>query len=371
MNHQSTKKPPRRNDLDWLRVVAVMLLIPFHAALIFDLNPNAITYVKDYVQSFFLARMAGFVHQFHMPLLFAIAGASSYFALQKRNAGNYLKERVNRLFIPGLFTTLFLVPPMTYITRISLGEKVSFWQHFIGFFRFNPNDLTGITGSYTPAHCWFIFFLALFSLIGLPLFLWERRFKDLYFPKKMAGFFEKPFTLYLLVIPVAIAASLDLMGDKNPIYYFGIFCLGYLLMTDERYQKSISRDSMINLILGIAFFITRVLWHPDFAEWSIAWIGYGLMEQGTRLLLLFAILGLGHRFIHTGGKILDYLSRAAFPFYLLHLLITTIVGFVIIQLQMSIAIKYTLIVLISFAFTFLVYELLRRISIFRFLLGMK
>jgi glucans biosynthesis protein C len=361
----------RRNDLDWLRVAAVMLLIPFHASLIFVADPNSIMYVKDSVYSLFLGRMAGYIHQFHMPLLFFIAGASSFFALAFRSPAIYLQERVKRLLVPALFTTLVLVPPMTYISRLSQGEKLTFWQHYAGFFKFNPADLTGLTGTLTPAHSWFILYLVLFSLIALPLFLMVRKNLNNLSNNKLAAFFEKPFALYLLLIPVAVTASIDLLGDKNPIYYFGIFILGFLLMTDNRYQKAIDREAPISLILGTAFFITRVLWHPTLSEWSLAWIGYGLMEQATRLFLLFGILGLGHRAIHRGGKVLAYLSKAAFPFYLLHLLITTVIGFFIIRLDVGIAVKYLLIITLSTLATFGVYEVLKRIPVFRFLLGIK
>lgn len=363
--------PSRRYDLDWLRVAAVLLLIPFHAALIFVGDPNSIMYVKDSVYSPFLGWMAGYIHQFHMPLLFFIAGASSFYALGFRSPGKYLQERVKRLLVPALFTIVVLVPPMTFLTRINGGEKITFWKHFAGFFKFNPADITGLTGTLTPAHSWFILYLALFSAIALPLFMMVRKTTNSSFSNKLALFFEKPFTLYLLLVPIAITASIDLLGDKNPVYYFGIFILGFLLMADSRYQKAIDREASVSFILGSAFFVLRVLWHPDLAEWSLGWIGYGLMEQGTRLFLLFGILGLGHKFIQHGGKVLSYLSKAAFPFYLLHLLITTLTGFMIIRWDTTIAIKYLLIITLSTLATFGVYEILKRIPIVRFLIGIK
>ena len=60
----------RRYDLDWLRVLGVLLPVPFHVALIFVLNPNSIMYIKDAVHSPILDEAAGLVHMWHMPLLF-------------------------------------------------------------------------------------------------------------------------------------------------------------------------------------------------------------------------------------------------------------------------------------------------------------
>ena len=98
----------RRYDLDWLRVFGVLLLVPFHVALIFVLNPNSIMYIKDVVNSPVLDEAAGFVHMWHMPLLFMISGGATYFALGFRSAGQYIRERFLRLFIPFLFGVLTL-----------------------------------------------------------------------------------------------------------------------------------------------------------------------------------------------------------------------------------------------------------------------
>ncbi|NTU75503.1 MAG: acyltransferase family protein, partial [Anaerolineaceae bacterium] len=159
--------------------------------------------------------------------------------------------------------------------------------------------------------------------------------------------------------------------DKNPLYYFAIFCLGYLLMTNPRYQTALDRDAPVSLILGIIFAIVRQVWFPHFAEWSLAWIGYGLLEQATRLLLVFGILGYGHRLLNRDGKTLRYLSEAAFPFYILHLPITTLVGYFVIRLNTVVAVKYLLIVLLANLLTFCGYELFKRLPGLRSLLGIK
>lgn len=58
-------QPPqinRRYDLDWLRVVAVLLLVPFHSAIIFSSSPlTQVVYVYDSHQSLFLTRMVDFM----------------------------------------------------------------------------------------------------------------------------------------------------------------------------------------------------------------------------------------------------------------------------------------------------------------------
>jgi surface polysaccharide O-acyltransferase-like enzyme len=283
-----------------------------------------------------------------------------------------LRERIFRLLVPAIFAIVVLLPPMTYITRMARGQAIPFGQHFLGFFQLNPDDLAGYYGTLTPAHIWFILFLFVFSLVSLPLFLLERRENNHRISIRISGFFQKPLALFLLVIPLALAASIDLLGDKNPVYYFFIFCIGYLLMTAPNYQKAIDRDAPVALVLGIIFEILRQTWHPDFREWSLPWILYGIIiEQAVRWLWVLAILGFGHRSFKQGGRVLRYLSEIAFPFYILHLPITTLVGYFVIRLDTLVAVKYLLIVGLAILSTFGVVELIRRIAPFRFLLGMK
>jgi surface polysaccharide O-acyltransferase-like enzyme len=91
----------------------------------------------------------------------------------------------------------------------------------------------------------------------------------------------------------------------------------------------------------------------------------------NRWAWLLAILGIGHHLLNRGGKVLNYLSEAAYPFYILHFLCLTAVSYFMVQIQAIVVVKYLLIVTITFGVTFLVYEGVRRVVPLRFLMGMK
>lgn len=360
----------RRIDLDWLRVLAVLLLVPFHSALIFVQNPNSIMYVKDVVNVAALDATAGWVHQFHMPLLFWISGAAAFFGLSRRGAGQFAQERVSRLIYPALFGIVFLLPLMTYITQRWLGHKITFWQHLAGFWTFGP-DLSGVSGTWTPAHLWFLLFLFFFSIVGLPVFLLLRSHAADGALNALAKFFALPGTVFLLALPMALAAAVDLLGDKNPIYYFIVFLTGYVMMTRPAYQVAIRRALPAALVLGVIFTLIRQLWHPGFAEWSAPWIGYGLMVELNRWVWVLAWLGLGERFLNKSGPALAYLSETSFAFYVLHLPINTLVAWGIIQLDITAGIKYLLIVAATTALTFGAVELFRHIPLVNRIFSLK
>ena len=98
--------------VDWLRVLAVLVLFPFHAAQIFNEAPF---YVKDVSTSLGIMGLSDFIYQWHMPLFMFLAGIGSYYALRFRSGKEYLLERLKRLLVPLIFGTLVLIPLVTYI----------------------------------------------------------------------------------------------------------------------------------------------------------------------------------------------------------------------------------------------------------------
>lgn len=356
----------RRYDIDWLRVLGVLLLVPFHAALIFVLDPNSIMYIKDTINSPVLSRMAGFIHMWHMPLLFIVSGSATFFALDFRSAGQYIRERFLRLFIPFLFGILTYIPFTTYIQRSNI---VTLPQAYLGFFHIDFAQLDGTNGTFTPAHLWFILYLFVFSLIGVPVFQTLRSKKSNW--AALIAAIPIPLTLILLGIPLILAAAMNILGDKNPIYYFLVFLYGFIIASDARFQQSIDQLTWGLLAFGVFAETIQLTTQHDYTAWTLSWIVYGIIYETGRWTLTLAVLGLGHRFLNRTNKLLSYANEAAMPFYLLHITFTVIAGFFVIRLNAPVLIKYPLIVLFATGLTFLAFGLVRRWAVSRWLFGMK
>lgn len=361
-----THLSPRRYDLDWLRVLGVLLLVPFHAALIFVLDPRSVMYIKDTINSPLLGGSAGFVHLWHMPLLFTVSGSATYLALGLRTARQYLRERFLRLFIPLVFGVLTYIPLTTYIQH---SDSISLPEAYRGFFHLDLAQLDGVNGTFTPAHLWFILYLFVFSLLGLPLFLALRSKAGR--PSAPGTTLPGPLTLILMGLALTLVAALNLLGDKNPLYYFLIFIYGFLIASDPRLQQGIDRLAWGSLAFGVFSEIIRVTLRRDYAAWTLPWMAYGLVYEMGRWMLTLAVLGLGQRFLNRTNKVLRYANEAAMPFYLLHMTFTVLTGFGVIRIDAPIAIKYPLIVLLATGLTLLAYEIIRRWKVSRLLFGMK
>mgnify|MGYP001025463243 FL=1 len=118
----------RLHYIDWLRVLAVLLLFPFHTWRIF--NAGDPFYVKSAYLSQTINSVIWFIDFWHMPLLFLLAGASTYFALRKRTGLQYAGERLLRLGVPLLFGWAVLIPPQTwYGARFNSGYTGSFFSY--------------------------------------------------------------------------------------------------------------------------------------------------------------------------------------------------------------------------------------------------
>ena len=101
----------RRYDLDWLRFIAIVILLFFHTGMLF--NPWGWHIKNNELSEGFRYWMA-WLHYWRMPLLLFISGAGTYMALGKRSPAQFAGERFKRLFIPLLFGMFVVVPPQIY-----------------------------------------------------------------------------------------------------------------------------------------------------------------------------------------------------------------------------------------------------------------
>jgi glucan biosynthesis protein C len=369
-------KPARRYDIDWLRVLAVLLLFPFHSARIFDTFST--WYVKNEVLSEALTYFITYVHPWHMPLLFLLAGASTWFALSFRSGGQYAKERVTRLLIPLIFGLLVIVPPQSYFGLLgNTGFSGSYLDWYPNYFSINFADIDGyFLGGFALGHLWFILFLFIFSLVALPLFLYLiRRDSGKRLTNLLASFFSLPGTILLLgLLLYGIARLIDFY--PNPLYFITYFILGFLLIGDVRYEKAIDRHKLIALILGpilyLFFGYFLVVGFPqNLPSWSIEIIR--VYNEGIApWLFVIAFLGYGRKYLSYSNKFLKYTGEASYPVYILHQTVIVIIGFYVVQWSAGVLPKYVTILVASVVVSFVIYDLLiKRTNVTRFLFGMR
>ena len=364
----------RRYDLDWLRVLTILVVFIFHSGRFFD---EWGWHVKNFVVYEGVTDWSDFLLSWIMPIMFVISGASIYYALNKGGVGKFLKDKVLRLLVPlvvGMFTHAIW---QVYLDRVTnLGYSGTFWQflphYFEGIFPFGGNF------AITAVHLWYLLALFLFCLIFLPLFRWLkgsgqgalRRFGDL---------LAFPGGLYLLAIPTTILVSIldpDGIGFRDAggwslIVYIFFFLPGFVLVSHEKVQQRILRQRWISLALAVAFSLAY-LYQENPAFGSAEFVLKSALFCLTAWSWIFAFMGLAMKRLTFTNPFLKYANEAVLPFYILHQPVLLTIGYYVVRMALPDWARYAVIASTSFVTILLIYELLvRRINILRFLFGMR
>ena len=372
----------RLNYLDWLRVIAIFGVFLIHVSDIF----NDIKFeIKNAEQSSTITMIQGFFYPWGMPLFFLLAGAGSYFALRRRSAAEFTRERTLRLLVPFFTGTLLLGPIQVYLSwRHRTATGVTDWTllEFVAerFARIGPK-LFGALGY----HMWFLGFLFAFSLLALPLFIWLKGEAGRRLIARLARRCERRGGILLFSLPLVIVRLLfqpffPIEHDWGDFFYYGMFfILGYVIYSDERFIAAIRRDWAILLGAGLAATLAFGLLVASLPSLN--------MEQGASTpveFLLWALVAaagwygtafmqfIGMRFLDRTGPVLRYGMEVLLPFFVIHQPVIIIIAYFVVQWNMALLPKMLVVLLSSFAITLGLCEwVVRRVGVLRLLFGMK
>jgi glucan biosynthesis protein C len=358
--------------IDWLRILAVLLLFPFHTLRVFNTEPF---YVKAATLSTFVDGVLDFISLWHMPLLFFLAGCSTYFALKKRSGGQYAWERVKRLLVPFVFGVLVLVPPQTwYGARFNSAYTGSYWDYLSsgGFLSTSYSD--DYFGGLSYAHLWFILYLFFISLVVLPLLLWGARGRGI---GKMQAFSRRlawPVWWLLPIVILFVAQVVPKIDDRPVLLFLVVFLFGFVAMCDPKCAESAQRYRWPAFVGGVALTLFWVLWAdfrnslPD-PSWGRS--GLVLLGMAALWLMLMGAMGLGKRYLDRTSRTQKYLAESSYPVYILHQTVIVIIAFYVVELAVPGAVQWVLLLIAAVAGTFALYEIVRRVGVLRFLFGMR
>ena len=342
----------RRYDIDWLRSLTVLSIILFHSCIIFMQYDWAVFYVKANITLDLCVTISNILSRFHMVLLFILAGMSVFYSLKRRSIRMFVRTRIKKIFIPFVLCNIFLNPLTSYIYGLSKGRKVDLLEHIYCFFTRISENFEGLTLGYSPMHTWFLLYLFVFSIVGIPLFRWGKTESARWLFDRLGAFFSKPFAMLLLAVPYPIIFLIDLLADKNPIAYAYVFFIGYFIATHKGYQEALDRDRKGYLLLVI---VMSFLQHCGILE------GRNMIRDANILLLkivlCFTILGYAHTYIpNKNTKALSYITKANFSIYIYHMFILALVGYITLKVPINPYLQWGLINLISYAVCFGIYE---------------
>ena len=351
----------RKHYIDNLRWITILLLIPYHAAMAWNVwgEPNYIFFESNRIISSIIV----FLSPYFMPLLFVLAGVSTRFALQKRSPGSYAFERVKKLLIPFTFGTLIFMPIMTYIAdKFNYGYNENLFKHY-GIFFTRFTDLTGADGGFSLGQFWFLIYLFFISVTALGIIVLQKKFFSV---KKSAPLW----LMCILGLPLPFLSELLSIGGKSLAEYLYLFLIGYYVFSDESAINKAEKYKWFFLLIGLAAAILSVY----LFIWSD--IQYPIFNTAAKFLsewfMIIALLGAGKGRMNFSGKVSGYMSQRSFAFYILHFIWVVLFQYLLSGVCVGNTIlMYILPVILAYSATFLCCEICAEIPVIGFLMGIK
>jgi hypothetical protein len=371
---------PRRHDLDWLRIGAIVALIFFHSAMPFVADST--WHIRNGEPSHLLTETNFFLSRFRMALLFVIAGVSTQFVLASRTPLRFLRDRAVRLLVPLLLGVLVVVPPQIYAERVADGEFsgsfLAFWPRVLEFTAYPFGDT-----SYH--HLWFVFYLFLYSVLLLPLMTWTRRGAGAAWLAR-ARAAVATFGVHWLALPIIGVYALlvdrfsgvqDVVHDAAMfLTYLGYFAIGWFVGTDGALWHRLVQGRTVALRVAVLAILL-----VEFIRWSGASPTASAGPARTAYLLLLGanawawvmtLLGFGARWLNHDHAMLSWAREASYPIYILHQTVIVLLAWRAVQSTDSVLAKFAFTSLGSLAITVAVYQtLVRPFDVTRVLFGMR
>ncbi|PLX17466.1 MAG: acyltransferase, partial [Marinilabiliales bacterium] len=238
----------RRYDIDWLRVIAIGLLLIYHIAIGFQPWGVFIQFIQNNTSLEKIWIPMSMLNVWRIPLLFFVSGMGVCFAIKKRNWKQLIYERTKRIFVTFIFGVLVIVPIHVFL-----------WQKY-----YNQDAL------YAPGqgHLWFLANIFIYVIALSPLFFYLKRNEN----NRIVLWLKKVFSNPFGIIIIATCFILESFVIKPEIYTlyaitFHGFVLGFLaflfgfifVLSGESFWQSILKWKWIYLIVALSLYLIRMI----------------------------------------------------------------------------------------------------------------
>jgi glucans biosynthesis protein C len=371
--------------LDWVRILAFMLLILYHVGMYYvseDWHVKS-PHASDAIEPFMMLSSP-----WRLGLLFLISGVASSFMLAKIGAGRFMRQRSVRLLVPLVFGMLVIVPPQPYFEVI---EKVAYQGSYLDFMRLyvsgygdfcRKSDCLDLP---TWNHLWFVAYLWVYTLLlGAVVMMLGARFEAA--AQKVGAWLTG---WKLIALPVAVLAiprnlllshfpaTHDLVNDwYYHSQYMTLFLLGAMLARQAGVWQRM--DSARWAALGVAFACWGLLivffslpdslnQHPHIYQWRMLMrVVYCLCAWSA----IVAVCGFAHRHLNGDSAARRYLTEAVFPVYILHQSLIVSMAHLIKPAKIAPVTEGFVLVVLTLCFSFGIFDMVRRVALLRPLFGL-
>ena len=363
-------KSTRLVYVDRLRVFTVVLVFLIHVCEVF--NPWDEWHITSAARSRVAGEIVVVMAPWIMPLFMLLAGVSAFYSLQRRRNGEYVRERLIRIFLPLVLGVLILVPPQVYLERRLRGQ-------FSGnFFQFYPHFFEGFypQGNFSWHHLWFLGHLMVYSILALPLFRFLQHPRGRRMLESLSRLCSSPHGLLWLALPLILERLLlwplfverhMLSSDwSNHAILFVAYVYGFLLAAtpslgvaidaQRRWTALVAAATTGIMVCGtLGGVLPSRIPEPYAPGYVVFWILYAVGAWACVL----TVLGLGRKWLSKEGAELRYGREIGYEWYLAHQTVIVAAAYWVVRWKIGLLEQFVAILAISVTGTFAVVELYR------------
>lgn len=393
----ATTRPPRRHDLDAIRVAAFGLLILYHLGMFYvpwDWHVDSQRPIEA------LKPLMWFTNPWRLSLLFLVSGAATRLLLQAyQRQGPGAAERLGgsrllRLGLPLIFAMLVIVPPQTYYEVVQYVRDqglysdlyanpitADFWLRYVtasgGWC--SPNSCL-ITPTWN--HLWFVAYVLVYSLLAALFVGWLGPRLE-----KLSTLFDRAFTgvglfvwplVYLALIRVLLFPHFPVTHDLVQDLYthalsLGAYGFGFFMVCAPGVTETLKRYRLVFALLALisyaAFVTYMTLGDTGTAPPEVLKQAMRVVYAIDQWAFIAAILGYGAKYITRPNPLITYLSGGIFTYYILHQTLIVVAAAHIESLRLPLVLESLSILTITLMGCAIGYEFARRIGPLGLLLG--
>ncbi len=356
----------RRHWLDNLRWTTVLLVLFYHVIYFYN-NKGVFGGIGGFVDDPMKQPqdiVMYILYPWFMMLLFLLAGISAKYSLDKRSKKEYIRSRSLKLLVPGTIGLLVFQWTTGYFNTRCAAEldALASLPPIIKWI------VLSVSGS---GPLWFAQELWVFSLLLIPISKLDSK-------GKFREFCSKASTPTIILLGILIYLGSQFMNFNprpdtldglynlyKPIAYIIPFLMGYFIFSNESIQQKVKEMgkpiSVCAIIACIALCITGWGKNNTSPEYLASWL-----NCLYAWLMILATMGIFMNYCDKTDRFCKYMNRTSYGLYVLHYSILASFGFMFkTYTSMAPWLIYTLLTLIVFIGTSLLYEVFHRIPFIR------
>jgi glucan biosynthesis protein C len=376
MDPSPTRTPQRHYGLDWLRIAAFALLIPFHIGNFF--SPGHWV-VKSVHQLAWVDWPMAALRPWRLSVLFLVSGYASAVLLGRTGRpGPFLRGRTARLLLPLGLGMIVLLAPQEWVRASEAGYAGSFWRYLF------VDRFAGTPAWPRTEHLWFLVYLWGYTVAlvlahrALPAH-WKARLATL--PAWLAeghrallaplAFMAIGRLFILFLIPQSGNFFTDWHGHLT---FVPPFLFGFALARSPALWEAAARSwkaALTIAVLGTGGLLWADLLYPgDVIPPHLPAMAILAASVATGWAVTILLLGVARRWLNRDHPLRRIAAEAVFPIYIVHQTIIVLTGWELQPLDLGAGAEFALLLAATLAGSAVFYLAARRAGRFRPLFGL-